>query len=232
MMLAAPGQLVSISRIALDPLSSAMAQEAAGYPINAGRAEEVFALAPDVVLGGAYTDPFMVQMLRDLGVKVVQFPIVTSLEEIAGAVRQMGTVLGREGTAEVVALEVEAQLAALALTPTDGAPEAAFFFANGYSLGVGTLAHDILTKAGFINLAKRLGRSGGGRLSLEDVLLNRPDVLVTGQSYPGASRSEDIMSHDALDGIARVTSGPEWACGTPLTLRALEDMIAARERLE
>ena len=232
MMLAAPGQLVSISRIALDPLMSPLADVAEGYPVNSGRAEEVFALSPDVVLGVTYTDPFAVQMLRDLGVEVIQFELVSELAQIPDMVRQVGEALGRSATAEIMALDVEAHLSALAGAPDADAPEAAFFLANGYSLGVGTLAHDIITNAGFVNLAERLGRSGGARLSLEDVLLNRPDVLVTGQLYPGASRSEEIMAHSALDGIARVTSGPEWVCGTPLTLRALEQMIAVRKSLE
>jgi iron complex transport system substrate-binding protein len=232
MMLTAPGQLVSVSRIALDPVSSAMSAEAAAYPINAGIAEEVFALAPDLVLGGTYTDPFAVQMLRDLGIEVVQFPIVSQLSDIPDVVRQMGAALGRVATADILAREVEARLDTISNVTDEGVPEAAFFFANGYSLGAGTLSHDIVTKAGFANLAERLGRSGGGRLSLEELLLNRPDVLVSAQPYPAASRSEEIMAHPALDGIPRVASGPEWVCGTPLTLRALDQMVALRETLE
>lgn len=232
MMLAAPGQLVSVSRIALDPVSSAMSAEAAAYPINAGIAEEIFALAPDLVLGGTYTDPFAVQMLRDLGIEVVQFPIVSQLSDIPDVVRQMGAALGRVARADILAREVEARLDTISNVTDEGVPEAAFFFANGYSLGAGTLSHDIVTKAGFANLAERLGRSGGGRLSLEELLLNRPDVLVSAQPYPAASRSEEIMAHPALDGIPRVASGPEWVCGTPLTLRALDQMVALRETLE
>ena len=232
MLLAAPGQLISVSRIALDPVSSAMSEEAAGYSINAGQAEEIFAMSPDLVLGGTYTDPFAVQMLRDLGVEVVQFPIVSRLSEIPDVVRQMGVALGREAKADALAREVEARLEAMSATPDERRLEAAFFFANGYSLGAGTLSHDIVSKAGFLNLAERLGRQGGGRLALEDLILNRPDVLITGQPYPAASRSEEIVAHPALDGILRVASGPEWVCGTPLTLLALEQMVAVRKALE
>jgi len=232
MLLAAPGQLISVSRIAIDPVSSAMAEEAAGYPINAGQAEEIFALSPDLVLGGSYTDPFAVQMLRHLGIEVVQFPIVSKLSEIPDVVRRMGGLLGREVAADILAREVEAQLGRVSENTIAMAPEAAFFFANGYSLGAGTLSHDIVSKAGFVNLAEKLGRRGGGHLALEELLLNRPDVLVSGTPYPGASRSEEIMAHPALEGIPRVASGPEWVCGTPLTLNALDQMVAVREALE
>ncbi len=232
MLLAAPGQLISVSRIALDPVSSALSEEASAYSINSGQAEEIFAMAPDLVLGGVYTDPFAVQMLRDLGVEVVRFPIVSQLADIPVVVRQMGAVLGREATAEVFALEFEARLEAVELNPAGRRLEAAFFFANGYSLGAGTLSHDIVSKAGFLNSAERLGRQGGGRLALEELILNRPDVLISGQPYPAASRSEEILAHPALDGIPRVASGPEWVCGTPLTLVAVEQMVAVREALE
>lgn len=232
MLLAAPGQLVSVSRIAIDPVSSAMAEEAKAFPINSGQAEEIFAMAPDLVLGGDYTDPFAVQMLRDLDVEVVQFPIVSTLGEIPGVVRKMGAVLGRKAAADVLAREVETTLAQVADRASVEAPTAAFFFANGYSLGAGTLSHDIVSKAGFQNLTERLGRQGGGRLALEEVLLNRPDVLISGLPYPAASRSEEIIAHPALEGIPRVFSGPEWVCGTPLTLLALEQMMAVREAVE
>ena len=232
MLLGAPGQLISVSRIALDPVSSALSEEASAYSINSGQAEEIFAMAPDLVLGGVYTDPFAVQMLRDLGVEVVQFPIVSQLADIPVVVRQMGAVLGREATADVFALEFEARREAVELNPAGRRLEAAFFFANGYSLGAGTLSHDIVSKAGFLNLAERLGRQGGGRLALEELILNRPDVLISGQPYPAASRWEDILPNPALYGIPRVASGPEWVCGTPLTLVAVEQMVAVREALE
>ena len=230
MMLAAPGQLISVSRISLDPLSSVMVEEARAYAVNNGRAEEVYAMAPDLVLAGAYTDPLAVAMLRGLGIEVIQFPIVASLDEVPGAVRAMGVALGQEGEAERLAREVEERLAALGPV-ADDAPIAAFFYANGYSLGAGTLSHDIVAKAGFRNLAVELGRTGGGRLSLEELLMNRPDVLVSSTAYPGASRSEEITAHPALAGIPRAESGPEWVCGTPATLAALDAMIALRARI-
>lgn len=231
MLLATPGQLVSVSRIALDPVSSAMSEEARGFAINSGQSEEIFAMAPDLVLAGDFSDPFTVQMLRDLGVSVLQFPIVSQLADIPDAVRDMGVALGRETAAEVLAREFEVGLQNLARETDDRTPTAAFFFANGYSLGPGTLSHDIVSKAGFLNLSEQLGRQGGGRLALEDLLMNQPDVLISGLPYPAASRSEEIISHPALAGIPRVNSGPEWVCGTPLTLIALERMVAVREAL-
>src|SRR5690606_9543877 len=66
MLLAAPGQLVSVSHIAHDPLSNPMAAAARAYPANYGRAEEIWLLEPDLVLAGEFTAGPVVAMLRRL----------------------------------------------------------------------------------------------------------------------------------------------------------------------
>ncbi|MEK6216363.1 MAG: ABC transporter substrate-binding protein [Boseongicola sp.] len=228
--LAAPGQLISVTRMSVDPLSSTQVEKALGIPLNSGRAEEIYAMAPDLVLANEYSDPTALQMLRGLGVEVRQYPVITQLDQISGALRDIGTALGRRAVAEEIATEVETRLAELTQQKGER-PTAAFFFASGYSLGAGTLSHDIITRAGFDNLSEVLGHSGGGRISLEELLMNKPDVIVTSAGYPGASRSEEIVDHPSLAGIPRVLSGPEWVCGTPAALEALENMLAAREAL-
>lgn len=228
--LAAPGQLISVTRMSVDPLSSTQVEKARGLTLNSGRAEEIYAMAPDLVLANEYSDPTALQMLRGLGVEVRQYPVITQLDQIPGALRDIGAALGREAVADETAIEVENRLAELVVQEGERAT-VAFFFASGYSLGTGTLSHDIITRAGFDNLSEVLGHSGGGRISLEELLMNRPDIIVTSAGYPGSSRSEEIVDHPALAGIPRVLSGPEWVCGTPAALLALESMIAAREAL-
>lgn len=230
MMLAGPGQLISISEISSDRYSSVMWEESQKLPKNSGRAEEIYLLEPDLVLANVYSDPMAVSMLRNLGIEVVQFETVESLADIAPQVRRMGRVLGQDERAEEVARDFEIQLNKIVSAEPEQ-PVAAFFYANGYSLGQGTLSHEVITRAGFQNLSEVLGRTGGGQLSLEDLILNRPDVIVTSSVYEGASRAEEIMSHDALRDIPRVQSSAAWVCGTPHVIEAIEDMRQAREAL-
>ncbi|WP_317616335.1 substrate-binding domain-containing protein [Paracoccus mutanolyticus] len=61
---AAPGQLVSVSELARDPALSAMASRAAAIPSNRGRAEEVLALRPDLVLASSLGDAATVRLLH------------------------------------------------------------------------------------------------------------------------------------------------------------------------
>ncbi|MGY9047453.1 MAG: ABC transporter substrate-binding protein, partial [Rhodobacterales bacterium] len=150
LLLADPDQILSLSRLAGDPRSSSMATEATEYLQNSGGAEEIFALKPDVVLAGRYSDPTVVAMLRRLGLQVEQIPITSALSDIPQQIRAVGVVLHQETRAEALAAGVDARIAALGIAPPD-APVAAFFYPNGYSLGADTLSNDIVTHAGFRN---------------------------------------------------------------------------------
>lgn len=132
MLLAAPGQLVSVSYLARDPQSSAMADEAEDYPINHGLAEEIYRLRPDAVLAGAYTAPTTLSMLRRLGVPVVQFPLEADFDGIRANILRMGAVLGREAPAEALAARFDSDLATLLDQPSCR-PSAALYYADGYT---------------------------------------------------------------------------------------------------
>jgi iron complex transport system substrate-binding protein len=102
LMLAREGQLISVSDIARDPLTSAMHLEAAAYPVNHGGAEEIFLLQPDLVLAGVWSDPATVAMLRGLGIEVAQIDVANSLADIPDLVREVGRLLDRETEAEAL----------------------------------------------------------------------------------------------------------------------------------
>ncbi len=231
MLLAAPGQLISVSHLASDPLSSSMVDEAAAYPVNRGAAEQVFLMRPDLVLAGTYTAQASVDLLRGLGVTVVQVPPAESLADVARQMRQVGEALGRVAEGEAMAAAFEA---ATAQYPQAEAPAtAAFYYPNGYTAGSGTLADEVLNLTGFRNIGADAGMTGGGILPLERLVIAQPQIIITSRPYPGASRSEEILVHPALRAVqdaagkARMTDA-DWVCGTPHLLRAIAAMAEAR----
>ena len=236
LMLAAPGQLVSVSSLAQDPMVSSMAAEAAGLPANHGLAEEIFLMKPDLVLAGTFTRPQTVDLLRRLGVRVELFAPETSLADIRANILAMGAALGREPQAEALARQFEADLAAVT-EAVDRRPRAALYYANGYTTGEQSLAGDILTAAGFRNIAAELGLPAGGVLALERLILAQPEAIISGRRYPGRSRSEEILDHPALAALresaaaARIEDA-DWICGTPRVLRAIAGMVRLRRSIE
>lgn len=234
LMLAAPDQLVSVSYISADPVTSPLADLAARYPLNHGSAEEIYLLAPDLVLADPWTDPAALAMLRRLGIAVVQVDGVRQLSDIPARLRRFGELLGRQTEAEALIGQFETDLAALS-APQDG-PRAVIYFPNGYSLGEGSLSHEILTRAEFRNIATELTPSATGQIALELLVMAAPDLIIRDRPYPGASRAEELMHHPALAALiaagAGHESGPDWACGTPRVIAALRALVEMRERIE
>lgn len=234
MMLADPGQLVSVSHLALDPLSSAMVYEARAYPVNRGGAEQIYLMHPDLVLAGTYTARASVDLLRGLGVAVVEIPPADTLSDVASHIRLIGTALGHPDRAEAMARDYEARLATFA--PADDPIPAAMYYPNGYTAGSGTLSDQILTLTGFRNVGAEAGLTGGGILPLERLVMAAPRVVVTSTPYPGASRSEEILTHPALaalraDATRAEVRDADWVCGTPHILNAIATMSETRATL-
>ena len=235
MMLAAPGQLVSVSHLASEAQSSSMVEEARAYPMNRGQVEQVFLMRPDLVLAGTYTQVSTVDLLRRLGVEVVQVPPASSFVDAVEQVRIVGRALGQEAKADAMADAFASKIEAARFSGTPRT--AAFYYPNGYTTGSGTLANEVLELTGFTNIGATSGVTGGGILPLERLVMAGPELIVTSERYPGASRSEDILVHPALRAVqaragVELTSDADWVCGTPHLLSAIGKMQAARTALE
>lgn len=236
LLLADPGQVVSVSFLAHDPRTSAMVGAAQGIPANQAQAEEVFLLHPDLVLAGTFSPPDVLRMLRRLGVRVEQLPIANSIEEARAGLITMGRLLGQEARAARVLAAFDARLAGLREEVADR-PSVALYGANGYTRGLGTMADDILTTAGYENIASSVGLPGGGNLALERLVMIGPDLVLTDQRYPGASRAEALLDHPALAPLltgqaALHTMDPRWTCGTPHVLDVIAELVALRHQMD
>lgn len=236
MLLAAPGQLVSVTRLARDPAASMMAAEAAAIPINHGLAEEVFLLRPDLVLAGTFTTRATVGMLRRLGFEVVEFAPASSFDDVRANIRKMGEVLGRDPQAEALVATLDARLAAAAARTDGPQPRAALHYANSYTSGTGTLADAVVTAAGLANVAAERGVAGTARLPLEALVMADPDLIVSGRSYDPPALAQEVMAHPALSAVkgaagAAVVSDARWICGTPFTVDAVAQLAAAARGL-
>lgn len=235
MLMAAPGQLVSVSAIAREPQSAAMVEEAQQFPVNYGQAEEIFLLKPDLVLAGTYTTRATVGLLRQLGIRVEQFSPDSSFEGVRTAMLRMGTLLGREQRAGELVAELDAGLARLASLPVTHRT-AALYYANSYTSGAGTLANAVLEAAGVENIAARLGIQGTATIPLETLVLSMPDLVIAGdRDYEAPALAQQNFAHPAFLALA-ARSGEvampvrNTVCGGPFTLAAVNMLRAASER--
>lgn len=235
MMLAGEGQLHSVSYLARDRRSSAMPDAAARYPVNHGLAEEIYMMRPDLVIAGPMTRAPTLAMLRRLGIRVETFAPAESLGDVRAHILRMGELLGRQDAARAMVADFDTRLAALQDEVAER-PGAVLYYANGYTPGDRSLAGRILLAAGFENAAAAHGYAAGATIPLEVLAMIAPDIAVTSQTYPGASRAEDIMDHPVVRAFRtlRATSAMtdhDWVCGTPYVLRAIESLAADRRAL-
>ncbi len=234
MQLAAPGQLISVSNLATDPHVSPMATEAGDYLINHGRAEEIYHLNPDLVLAASWTNPATLRMLEYLDVPVVVFDAANNFEDVRRQVIKMGVALGRQNQATKIVDEFDERLSALRARPTTH-PGAVMFHANGLTTGDDSLSGQMLRAAGFDNLAANAGYHTLDRLSLEALVMLKPEVIITSATYPNASRSETIMTHPVVKALGNPKMGEiatdhDWFCGSPKVLDAVERLADIRAK--
>jgi len=227
MLLAEPERIAAISHLARDPQLSVLADDAQRLPVNYGQAEEVFLLKPDLVVAGSFNINASVDILRRLGVRVEELPSANSFDEIRMSVRRMGKLLGSEANAERLVAEFDARLAAVDRSTVSRSQLAALYYANSYTSGAGTLAAEVVQRAGFKNLGSELGLEGVAELPLETLVMRRPDLVVTGLAYQAPALAQEIFEHPALAYLqqrSQKVAIPEnlWICGTPFTARAVE----------
>jgi len=234
MLIAGEGQLRSVSHLATDPHSSAMAGEAAAYSTNHGLAEEVFLMRPDLVLAGSYTARATVELLRRLGFRVEQFTPASDFDDVRNDIERIGRLLRREEKAAELVAGLDAGLAELATLPSSRR-SAISWSSNSYATGAGTLSDAVMQVAGLRNIAAERGVVGGARVPLEALLAAQPDLVVTGATaYDRPALAQENFSHPAFvaftQGRGRVAvPDPLWICGAPFTLEAARILHRAAE---
>jgi iron complex transport system substrate-binding protein len=232
MMIAAPGQLYSVSHLTSDPTMSLMAEEARAFRTNHGLAEEIFQMRPDLILVGAMTTRASVAMLKRLGFPVVEFPFENSFEDMRSNIRLMGEVLHRQERANELIERFDADLARLRQRP-GRRRTAVLHHASSYTSGAGTLANEILEAAGYENVAANLGLSGMTKLPLEQLVLSAPDLVVTDATWEGSpALAQQTFTHPALRALevtsARaIVANKRWVCATPHLIDLIDELSSA-----
>lgn len=125
MLIAAPGQLQSVSWLAADPSVSLMPDQARTVGLNHGSAEEVFLQDPDLVLAGTWSTGPTTEMLRRLNLRVETLPPAQSIADVRAGITRMGALLDQPARAAQVLADFDAALAAVPVGAPAGPPPTA-----------------------------------------------------------------------------------------------------------
>ena len=227
-------QIASLSWLASDPDDSAMADQASAYAVNYGSAEELIRLDPDLVIAGEFTATYTVNVARRLGYPVTQLPPANSIAQIEENLRTLGAALSQEARAEHIIADMQERLRPFPVRQQHNAVPAVLIRAGGFTAGESSLANELMTRAGFHNVAAQVGLDEWGSLSLETLVTSGVDVLVLA-SYRDESPSlaNSALAHPAMQTLlkrlkTRTVPGNLLACGGPQSVRAVELMAMQR----
>lgn len=231
--LAAPGQLVGVSYLSLDPRISIQVDRARAVAPVRAQVESILELRPDLVIFDRDAHANIKRLLRKAGVPIVEVPWAASLEEAEGLVARVGAALGRDAGAQAIISGMREQRRRLSY-PGPPTALAAVLQANRGTAGKGSLMDELLRLTGFRNLAAELGIPAYGRLALESVLAGRPDLLVLdGDANANPARATEFIDHNALQSLAgrtRLVSIPMKysICAGPENFEAMRLLAEAR----
>ncbi len=180
-------QVLAVSRGA-DKDFSHMRDKAAGHEQIRPSREEVFALAPDLVLrqwgGGANAE----KNFTAFGARVVSLGYPEDFDGVKDNIRLVADALDQEPRGEALIADMEARLDALA-RDNDSKKRALYVTPGGVTAGAHTMIDAAINAAGLVNIAAQEGKSYWPSLSAEEVLLAPPDFIVGGFFV---SRDQDI----------------------------------------
>lgn len=234
LMLAKPEQIVSVSRLSLEPNSSFMAEHAAHYPVNDANIEQLLGFNPDLVLASEFSPHPVIRIMQHLGYRVETLPLSSNLEDIRNNIRFTAALLGVADKGELLVAEMDRRLRLVASTKAETQPLALFYQPRGYTSGRETLQHEALLLAGWRNLSAEHGIRGYGAIDLETLLLAKPQQLFSSAYAPGTdSLAQRQMHHPALNWILQgrpIINIPYkyWICGGPMIADAVEALAQAR----
>lgn len=237
--LADPSQIAGLSPYATDATLSVMTDQAAHFPRLDWDAESVVNLAPDLVLLGPSNRPIRA-MLSATGIRVAEVSFISNVREAVQQAGEIGRLIGHPDRGEAMARQLEnaeRQLAAVALNPSR---TALVVQRGGYSEGPASLVAGMLRSAGLRPPANSPSGLGGfgGYVSLEQLLVDGPDVLVL-QDPPRDAGDQGALfiTHPALlarYGANRRIDLPSryTLCGGPPLLEGLDYLAKAIKTLQ
>jgi iron complex transport system substrate-binding protein len=235
--LADPEQIVGLSPFSRDAARSWAAAEAGRYRRLSGEAEDVLVLKPDLVVAGAFTRRATRELLKDKGVRVVEFEVARSLQHAREQIRRMAELTGHpeRGDAQVARLDAAVARARAAVSRQHH--RVLPLSRRGWVSGTDSLVSSMLAEIGLSNAADSLGLAGGGFASLETIVSMRPDFILVAEDSPVAEdQGQAFLLHPALERLyppARRLVVPErlTVCGGPMLAEALERLTAEIARV-
>jgi iron complex transport system substrate-binding protein len=175
--LADSNQIAALSPYAQDRHLSVVAERARAFPTLDWSAEGTVALGPDLVLIGPNDRRETRRMLNALNIAVADVALVTDIATARDQILSIAARLGHPERGEAMVRALDDARSRLAAAARPIAKTALVVERGGYVEGPQSLVATLLAEAG-LRLPAGAPAGYGGYMSLEMLLVTRPDLLV------------------------------------------------------
>ncbi|MEA2883070.1 MAG: iron complex transport system substrate-binding protein [Bradyrhizobium sp.] len=235
--LADPEQILGLSRYARDRFQSWAADDAGRYRILSGGAEDILVIRPDVVVASLFDKRATRELLKEKGLRVVEFDVPRSLDDVKDQIRRIGEITRHPERAAAEIAKLDAAIARVRQVAARNHVRVLPLSRRGWVSGSESLLSSLLTQAGLANAAAELGVAFGGFAPLETIVSTKPDFLVVSDA---GDRAEDdgsaFLLHPALQRFYPsskriVIPDRLTVCGGVMLAEALDVLIAELHRV-
>jgi len=191
-------QIVAVSKSAED-IFSYYRGRAKGIAKTHSSIEEVIMINPDVAVQTYSAAAHMGEMTKRTGISLVSTDFGSDPNTVYKNIMKVGKAIGQEERARNFNQSYAERLKTLKNTPRNQL-KIAYITPSGTTAGVGTSVDDIIMLSGFESYAQAHNLNGWLSLPLENLIMDSPDLFITGFFEKGAvtQSSWSISRHDYL----------------------------------
>jgi iron complex transport system substrate-binding protein len=174
--------------------------------------EKIASLKPDLVIASELNTPDQVKSLEDLKITVYYLSNPTDMEGLYANLVTVSELSGRKAQAETLVASLRQRVKAVQDKVAGAASHPSIFYeldatdpAKPYTAGPTTFIDQLIQIAGGVNIAGTLSNPWP-QLSLEDILVKNPDMILLGDAAYGNS-PEQVKQRPGWTGLKAVKDG-------------------------
>ena len=164
--------------------------------------EKIVSLKPDLILTTSLTNAKKIEKLKNLGIRVVDFPYPHNFSQLCEQFLELGQIVGRINEAKEIVRKAEFQVASIRTSVKDQ-PKAKVFIQIGakplFTAIENSFVHNFIEFGGGINIA---AGAKSGLYSREKVLSQNPDVIfIVTMGIVGEEEKEIWKKYKTLNAV-------------------------------
>ena len=211
--------------------------ESIGGGFGAYDMEKIVALKPDLVLASQLTPAEQVEAFEKLGLKVYLLANPQDIEGMFENLEVIGQITGKETEAAALSEQLKARVATVDQKLANAENQPVVFYQIDstdqnapWTAGKGSFIDTLITRSGGNNLGAKLV-DAYAQVSIEQLLIDQPEVIIVGDYTWGGITAEDVLSRESWAGLEAVKNAKVFIFDDNLVSRPGPRLVDGLEAL-